>query len=351
MRNGWAVTVLLATLSVAFVHGDYLLAGEVYQKWAFDTGGGVVSSPTVGSDGTIYLGSNDGHLYAIRPDGTLRWKFETKGAVHSRPAIGADGTIYVGSWDHYLYAINPNGSLKWRFETQAEVNSSPTIGADGTIYVGSWDHHLYAVDPNGNLKWMFATKDAVFSSPSIGPDGTLYIASWDQHLYAIEDRPGGVVSRPKPAVKETVTIAEKPETAAQMVAKPTQETKPAVKEEKTPRQFKEIKAIDFGTTPDGEEWVSITLNEPVQPQFFALGDGRPRLVCDFYGTYLGTGIRQRIQVNGNVIKQIRIGFYRGPKSKVRVVLDLEANRDYEARQVLSQEEGRYTVIVKPSNRR
>ena len=198
---------------------------------------------------------------------------------------------------------------------------------------------------------MFATKDAVFSSPSIGPDGTLYIASWDQHLYAIEDRPGGVVSRPKPAVKETVTIAEKPETAAQMVAKPTQETKPAVKEEKTPRQFKEIKAIDFGTTPDGEEWVSITLNEPVQPQFFALGDGRPRLVCDFYGTYLGTGIRQRTQVNGNVIKQIRIGFYRGPKSKVRVVLDLEANRDYEARQVLSQEEGRYTVIVKPSNRR
>ncbi|MCP4694200.1 MAG: PQQ-binding-like beta-propeller repeat protein, partial [Desulfobacterales bacterium] len=35
----------------------------------------------------------------------LKWRFETGGAVSSSPAIGGDGTIYVGSQDHHLYAI------------------------------------------------------------------------------------------------------------------------------------------------------------------------------------------------------------------------------------------------------
>ena len=33
------------------------------------------------------------------------WKFETGGPVFSSPAIGSDGTLYVGSLDRELYAI------------------------------------------------------------------------------------------------------------------------------------------------------------------------------------------------------------------------------------------------------
>jgi len=68
------------------------------QKWAFATGSGVFSSPAIGADGTIYVGSYDFNLYAINPDGTQKWAFPTGGMpVASSPAIGADGTIYVGS--------------------------------------------------------------------------------------------------------------------------------------------------------------------------------------------------------------------------------------------------------------
>ncbi|MEM2089259.1 MAG: PQQ-binding-like beta-propeller repeat protein, partial [Thermoproteota archaeon] len=63
----------------------------------------------------------------------------------SSPAIGYDGTIYVGSHDNYTYALNPDGSLKWKYETEAWVDSSPAIGSDGTIYVGSNDGGLYAI--------------------------------------------------------------------------------------------------------------------------------------------------------------------------------------------------------------
>ena len=82
-------------------------------------------------------------LYAIRPDGTLKWRFETGNEIWSSPAIGQDGTIYVGS--DGLYAISPDGTLKWRFQTSGLIKSSPAIVQDGTIYVGSDDGNLYAI--------------------------------------------------------------------------------------------------------------------------------------------------------------------------------------------------------------
>jgi outer membrane protein assembly factor BamB len=60
----------------------------------------------IGADGTIYVGSDDNKLYAIRADGTLKWSYTTGSAVRSSPAIGADGTIYVGSFDNKLYALS-----------------------------------------------------------------------------------------------------------------------------------------------------------------------------------------------------------------------------------------------------
>ena len=37
---------------------------------------------------------------------TVLWEFETGDRVFSSPAIGTDGTVYVGSEDKKLYAIN-----------------------------------------------------------------------------------------------------------------------------------------------------------------------------------------------------------------------------------------------------
>ena len=37
--------------------------------------------------------------------GSKLWEFETGGWVTSFPAIGSDGTVYVGSLDNKLYAI------------------------------------------------------------------------------------------------------------------------------------------------------------------------------------------------------------------------------------------------------
>jgi len=98
----------------------------------------VVAAMLIGLAALVALGGSE--------PGSLKWKFETGSYVHSSPAIGADGTIHVGSDDYYLYALNPDGSLRWKFKTRDIIYSSPAIGADGTIYVGSDDGNLYAIN-------------------------------------------------------------------------------------------------------------------------------------------------------------------------------------------------------------
>jgi hypothetical protein len=169
-------------------------------RWFYPMGGSVSSSPAIGADGTIYVGSDDHFFYAIRPTGTLKWKKETGDVITSSPAIGADGTIYVGSGGVKLYAFSSNGTFKWSFRTNNSVNSSPVIGADGTIYVGSYDQCLYAILPNGASKWPepYCTDGPISSSPVIGPDGTVYVGSEDGKLYAICSSSMGLAKSPWP---------------------------------------------------------------------------------------------------------------------------------------------------------
>jgi len=56
----------------------------------------------------------------------LKWQYEMNGYIHSSPAIGTDGSIYVGSnaWNDQtfnhegsIHAINPDGSNKWKYNT------------------------------------------------------------------------------------------------------------------------------------------------------------------------------------------------------------------------------------------
>ena len=164
----------------------YAISRDGALEWSYPTGNYVFSSPTIAGNGTIYVSSTDGYLYALNPNGSLAWKFQSGGFGNSSPALAPDGTIYLGAYDNYFYAINPNGKLKWSYYIGNESDSTPAIGADGTIYLGCNDGILYALNPNGTLKWAFFTNNVITGSPAIGPDGTIYVGSQDQNLYAID---------------------------------------------------------------------------------------------------------------------------------------------------------------------
>jgi outer membrane protein assembly factor BamB len=161
----------------------------IVAKWRFETGEDVDSSPAIGPDGTVYVGSDDGNLYAIHPEtGTELWRFPAGGEIRSSPAVGADGTIYFGSRNAF-YALNARGVLKWSFNAGDYVYSSPAVTSDGrTVYFGSSNGSLYAISATGTLKWQFNTGDKIVSSPAIGHDGleaVVYVGSNDRHIYAV----------------------------------------------------------------------------------------------------------------------------------------------------------------------
>ena len=115
-------------------------------KWSYTTGDLVTSSPAV-ANGVVYVGSNDGNVYALdASSGALLWSYSTGGHVESSPAV-ANGVVYVGSWDLKVYALDARtGSLLWSYTTgqsQYGVVSSPAV-ADGRVYVGADDRNVYA---------------------------------------------------------------------------------------------------------------------------------------------------------------------------------------------------------------
>ena len=115
--------------------------------WTFKTdvrNVGFVSSPAI-ADGVVYVGSEDGRLYALdAATGQEKWSLKTDGEVYSSPAV-AGGMVYVGSGDGRLDALDAEtGQEKWSFKTDGEVYSSPAV-AGGVVYFVDTEGYLYAV--------------------------------------------------------------------------------------------------------------------------------------------------------------------------------------------------------------
>lgn len=149
-----------------------------------------LSSPAV-AGGRVYVGSSDGHLYALdAATGALRWKQATGDVVHASPAVEG-GRVVVGSWDGRLYCFDAvTGAPAWRFQAgvdplmhnQQGFQSSPAI-ADGVVVVGGRDSQLYAIDLTTGLeRWRFSTGSSwVVGSPAVA-HGRVYFATSDSSL-------------------------------------------------------------------------------------------------------------------------------------------------------------------------
>ena len=82
--------------------------------WKYKTGSKVDSSPTV-ANGIVYVGSDDGNVYALNADsGTKIWNYATGGAIASTPAVD-NGVVFVGSDDHNVYALNATSAFNFGF--------------------------------------------------------------------------------------------------------------------------------------------------------------------------------------------------------------------------------------------
>jgi len=157
--------------------------------WTAATDDKIYSSPLV-DGGVVYIGSNDGHLYAFEADtGAQRWRYPTQGAVTSSPRI-ADGTLYVGGQDGFLHAVDVRtGERRWATDTGGPVHSSPAV-AGNLVAVGSRANKLLACDMrSGAVLWELVRGDWFNSSPTI-VDGVVYVGCRDHNVYGIDAATG-----------------------------------------------------------------------------------------------------------------------------------------------------------------
>jgi outer membrane protein assembly factor BamB len=168
----------------------------------------ITSSPALDvAGGRLYVGAArdaDGCVFAVSlADGKRLFRIDLPRAVVSSPAVAPDGTVYVGSMNGRLYALDPVArAARWEYDTGAYfVMGSPVVDGQGSVYVGDSAGVLHAIAANGQLLWSFATQSNIASSPVIGNSGMLYFTSCDSALYAVRDRhrrmgpPGGLLAK------------------------------------------------------------------------------------------------------------------------------------------------------------
>lgn len=139
-----------------------------------------VATAAVGADGTIYAGCQNGRLYALKPDGTIKWSLllqQTAGGSQlqeqqvAAPSIGTNGHIYVTtrvarSVTGSVYAIKDggtSGSVQWRVALNEKITAPPAVDALGNLYIGDLGGDFFKINPQGQVQW-------TFSPPEDDPD-------------------------------------------------------------------------------------------------------------------------------------------------------------------------------------
>lgn len=214
-------------------------------EWIVNTDDEVRSSASF-AGGAVYVGSYDGHLYAIdETDGTVRWKFKAQRGIVSRPTPFAEMVLFgsedrcvyavsrqtgraiwsyrtdmavrssaiadergcvIGSDDGFLYRLDrAKGVVTWRYKTWGPIRSTPLATADGIVF-GSDDGYLYMVNPDsGQLAWRYQIGAAVMSSPA-ALDGIVVVGAADGFVRGFGQRDG----KPLWSVQTAKTVISSP---------------------------------------------------------------------------------------------------------------------------------------------
>lgn len=155
----------------------------------------ITSSVAIGTD-TLYVGTGDYEVVALnKTNGTEKWKTLIDDGVNSSPIIGSDGTIYIGSsvFGKTFYALDPvDGTEKWSIVLSGSIHSTPVLGVDGTIIVGNNNGDVYGINSDGSQKWMYSIGGYIYyASPTIDSNGNILIGS-DLTMYKLFGNNGGL---------------------------------------------------------------------------------------------------------------------------------------------------------------
>ncbi|WP_035373570.1 outer membrane protein assembly factor BamB family protein [Pseudoduganella violaceinigra] len=169
-----------------------------------------ISASPVVAQGRLYIGAENGNLYAFDlASRKLAWLYHAGAGIGSTPAV-AEGIVYVLARDGLLHAVDAQSGVQlWEFATQGEARfdsyglhgrarksaatgdpwdfwlSSPVV-AGGRVYFGSSDGRLYALNAmTGEMQWSFKSGGMIHAAPAVSGKALVF-GSWDGAVYALD---------------------------------------------------------------------------------------------------------------------------------------------------------------------
>ncbi len=170
--------------------------------WTVRLGAPAWASPTV-RDETIYVGTTDGRMHAIGPDGRELWSWAGTHPLYGAAAVTEDRVYFVDDAEGLVALSRADGTLRWRLALHGEGAARPATASDvtfnhrtpapvadakGVLYVGSTDGGVYAVRArNGKVIWRHDAKTPIYAPVTLAGDG-LWVAGFDGSVLQLNRR-------------------------------------------------------------------------------------------------------------------------------------------------------------------
>ncbi|MEN8190281.1 MAG: AMIN domain-containing protein [Thermodesulfobacteriota bacterium] len=156
--------------------------------------------------------------------------------------------------------------------------------------------------------------------------------------------PAKVESQGPPPVEIEGEKASEPVVKKPVASPAAEPVEPAVKQEDGPASDPILKQISFDASSNKGEMVLFKLNDFHPPLVFGVEEGLPRVVCDFMNARLEPEVIKLINAKGEFVDKVRTAVHKNP-DKIRVVLDLVPNKNYDLQQVFFKEDNLFVIIV------
>lgn len=141
-------------------------------QFRFDAGAPLLAPAGVAADGTLCVGTVDGYVHSLNPDGSFRWSHTVRGAVDRRP-LHAGQLWYLATNTDRVYALRGDGSLAWIFKPPSPIDSELSADDTGVAYYFGKDGFLYGLSGRGGVS-LRVNLGALQAGPSLGPDGAVW---------------------------------------------------------------------------------------------------------------------------------------------------------------------------------
>jgi outer membrane protein assembly factor BamB len=147
-----AAHLLLAALGIT-LFGLHARAADRAPRplWSFHAGAPLSGPPALGADGSFAIGTVDGYVHALRPDGVFRYSYTVDGRVVFSPVVLGDGLVLAASNRNRLYAIRPDGSLAWESTVAGGVLSPLAVDSQERVWLRTGSGTAIAMSRRGGV--------------------------------------------------------------------------------------------------------------------------------------------------------------------------------------------------------